>query len=150
MPCCLFCFFVFLLMECHVVFGKMLYGMDVVYKSDTKGYIQLFFFRMSFYLIKYYKFYHLSRDVVFWKRLQNSYPQSICFEVVFLEQCLLLNLCIYIYIFLICSVLRNVIFFKWIDLEICFEPVQSQCPMSSQWYYGINLAHFSIQAKLQL
>ncbi|XP_065624440.1 uncharacterized protein LOC112016847 [Quercus suber] len=26
-------------MDCHVVFGKMLFGMDVVYKSDTEGYI---------------------------------------------------------------------------------------------------------------
>ena len=30
-------------MECHVVFGKMLYGMDVVYKSYIEGYIYLLF-----------------------------------------------------------------------------------------------------------
>ena len=26
-------------MECHVVLGKMLYGMDVVYKSEVEGYL---------------------------------------------------------------------------------------------------------------
>ena len=47
MPCCLFFFFFFFfffpLMECHVVFGKMLYGMDVVYKSEVEGYLHLLF-----------------------------------------------------------------------------------------------------------
>ena len=30
-------------MECHVVFGKMPYGMDVVYTSEAKGYAPLLF-----------------------------------------------------------------------------------------------------------
>ena len=30
-------------MECHVVFHKMLYGMDAVYKSEAEGYLPLLF-----------------------------------------------------------------------------------------------------------
>ena len=100
--------------ECHVVFGKMLYGMDVVYKSDAEGYIQLLFWDVILFGQIFINFIIYLEMVSFGKVFKNLTHVHLFLRNVFRTMLTSKSMYIY-YFFLIFKVLRNLIYFFKMD-----------------------------------